>query len=90
MSSRVKAIIPAGAGLIRSRRSTAFEECCSTQTSGVNTRESTSIGTASASASASAFCRAIAFGTSSPSTTLRYVRTTNEITKATPRGRNSR
>ena len=34
MSSRVNAIIPAGAGLIPSRRSTAFDECWSTQTTG--------------------------------------------------------
>ena len=45
MSSRVNAIIPAGAGLIPSTRSTAFDECWSTQTTGPNTRESTSIGT---------------------------------------------
>ena len=90
MSSRVNAIIPAGAGLTFSRRSTALEECCSTQTTGANALESRSIGTASASARSSAFCSATAFGTSSPTTTLRYVRMENEITNATPRGRNSK
>ena len=60
MSSRVNAIIPAGAGLTRSTRSTAFEECWSTQTTGANAREQ-SIGTASAIARISAFCRATAF-----------------------------
>ena len=90
MSSRVNAIIPAGAGLTPSRRRTPFAECWSTHTTGLNTRESTSIGTASATASTSARCSATALGTSSPSTTLRYVRTANEITKATPRGRKSK
>ena len=90
MSSRVKAIIPAGAGLTPSRRSTRVRRVLEHPHDGANTRESTSIGTASASASLSAFCSATALGTSSPSTTLRYVRTANEITKATPRGRKSK
>ena len=67
MSSRVKAIIPAGAGFTPSTWRTAFAECCSTQTIGAKARERKSIGTASASASISARCSATAFGTSSPS-----------------------
>jgi hypothetical protein len=67
----VKAIIPAGAGLIPSTCSTAFDECWRTQTIGANAFERASIGTASASARISAFCSATAFGTSSPTTTLR-------------------
>ena len=50
-----------------STRSTAFDECCRTQTIGANAFERASIGTASAIASTSAFCSATAFGTSSPS-----------------------
>ena len=46
-------------------------------------RASQSSGIASAIASGSAFCSATAFGTSSPSTTERYVRIANEIRKAT-------
>ncbi len=83
MSSRVYAIIPAGAGLIRKSRRTTFAETWSTQTIGCPMRAIQSSGTASATASGSAFWRATAFGTSSPSTTERYVRIENAIRNAT-------
>ena len=84
MSSRVYAIIPAGAGLTRRSRSTPFAETsASSQTSGCEMRPSQSSGTASTTASASAFWSATAFGTSSPSTTERYVRIANAMRNAT-------
>ncbi len=83
MSSRVYAIIPAGAGLTRSSRSTTFDDFSSSQTSGYAIRASQSSGMASAIASGSAFWSATAFGTSSPRTTERYVRIANEIRNAT-------
>ena len=83
MSSRVYAIIPAGAGFTRSSRSTAFDDFSSSQTSGCAIRASQSSGIASAIASGSAFWSATAFGTSSPTTTERYVRIANEIRNAT-------
>ncbi len=82
MSSRVYAIIPAGAGLTRRTLRTAFADTCRSQTIGCAIRPRKSSGTASTIASASAFCSATAFGTSSPSTTERYVRSANEIRNA--------
>ena len=71
MSSRVKTCIPAGAGATPKRPVTKRAERSSSQTSGFATRESRSIGRASSSAIRSAFASESAFGTSSPSTTLR-------------------
>ena len=83
MSSRVYASIPAGAGLTRSTRSTAFADTCSSHTIGCATRPRKSSGTASTTASDSALCNAAALGTSSPSTTEKYVRIANEMRKLT-------
>ena len=83
MSSRVYASIPAGAGVTRSSRRTAFEDTWSSQTIGCAIRLSKSSGTESTTASRSAFCSATAFGTSSPSTTETYVRSANAMRKLT-------
>jgi len=74
MSSSVCTITPLGAGSIPKRRDTLFAETWSSQMIGFALRARSSIGGASHTARTSARCSAIAFGTSSPSTTLRYVR----------------
>ena len=84
MSSRVYAIIPAGAGLTRKQPEHARSPTpAAARRSGARSRPRKSSGTASTIASASAFCSATAFGTSSPSTTERYVRIANAMRNAT-------
>ena len=86
MSSAVCVSTPAGAGSIPKSRVIASADFWSTQTTGYATRPSQSSGMASTSATVSAFCSEIAFGTSSPTTTDRYVRTRNAIAKASQPG----
>jgi hypothetical protein len=84
MSSRVYAIIPAGAGVTRSARSARFADTWSSQAIGCTIRPRMSRGTESTVAKRSARCSATAFGTSSPRMTDRYVRIAKAITKAMP------
>ena len=71
MSSSVWASSPAGAGGTPKRRVTAFAETCSSQVNGFMIVCRISSGIASIFAIGSARCSASAFGTSSPSATLR-------------------
>ena len=91
MSSRVNAIIPAGAGLTPSSRSTPFAECWSTQTSGCEHAREDVDRHRERDRERSARCSATAFGTSSPSddAEVREDERTRSA-KATPRGRKSK
>ena len=74
MSSSVWASSPAGAGVTPNSLVTAFAETCRSQVNGLTIVCRIPSGIATTFAIASARWSASAFGTSSPSATLRYVR----------------
>ena len=88
-SSALRIVSPATTSSIPNGRRSSCADRCSSHTSGRSTRPITSTGRAISIASVSARSSASAFGTSSPSTTLRYVTIVNARTKLTHVGRAS-
>src|SRR5215207_2049401 len=85
-SSALRIVSPATPSRTPKGRSTSRADSCSSHTSGRSATPTISTGRATSIASRSALCSVSAFGTSSPSTTLRYVTTPNAITKLAQAG----